>query len=116
MVTSFRPGCPSLPDDTQLTTVRPVSDLSELYQQFSEYRLEIVEERVRKALKNLRDVKRGQHKTDTKAVKKFIQEQADFLKQTDEELVEEEMVVQGQINAPVEGQMGKETSTQGDKE
>ncbi|KAI9821585.1 MAG: hypothetical protein M1832_003259 [Thelocarpon impressellum] len=97
MVTSFRPRSPSLPDDTVLETVRGVSDLPELYQQFSEYRLEILGERVRHALKQLREQKRSARKIDTSAVKKFLKEQVHFLTRTDEELVDETDVVQGKV-------------------
>ena len=74
MVTSFRPRSSALRDDTVLTTVRPVSNLSELYFQFSEYRLEILEDRIRKQLKVLRDSKRGRKKFNTLKLKRFLQE------------------------------------------
>ena len=44
MVTSFRPKCPLIKDDSVLTTVRAISDLSELYGGYAEYRLEMLEE------------------------------------------------------------------------
>ncbi|KAI9724375.1 MAG: hypothetical protein M1812_000443 [Candelaria pacifica] len=97
MVTSFRPRSAALRDDTVLTTVRPISDLSELYNQFSEYRLEIVESRIRKQLKKLRMRKGAGKKFDTGDLKTFLDEQEDFLAHTNREIVEEEKVVVGQL-------------------
>jgi hypothetical protein len=96
-VTSFRPRSPFLPDDTVLTTVRPVSDLSELYYDFVEYRLEIVEERVRAKLKQLKDARRAGKKCDTLAFKKFLKEQERFISHTNEEMVEDHKVKHGFI-------------------
>ncbi|EEQ88627.1 hypothetical protein RJZ56_000367 [Blastomyces dermatitidis] len=95
MVTSFRPRSPALPDDTVLTTVRAISDLSELYFQFSEYRLEILEERVRMQLKEIRDRKKARRNFNTKAMKKFLLEQEKFLAHMNKEMVEDELVTKG---------------------
>ncbi|KKZ65011.1 hypothetical protein EMCG_09091 [[Emmonsia] crescens] len=95
MVTSFRPRSPALPDDTVLTTVRAISDLSELYFQFSEYRLEMLEERVRMQLKEIRDRKKARRNFNTKAMKKFLAEQEFFLAQMNKEMVEDELVTKG---------------------
>ena len=98
MVTSFRPRSPSLPDDTVLTTVRPISDLSELYSQYGEYRLEILEERIRKQLRTLRENKRVGKKVDIKALKTFLYEQEQFLSHMNKEMVEEDLVTKGNID------------------
>ncbi|KAI9664961.1 MAG: hypothetical protein M1821_006409 [Bathelium mastoideum] len=92
MVTSFRPRSPYLPDDSVLTSVRPVSNLNELYTEFASYRLEMLEERVRKQLKILREYQQANKKTDTTALKAFLKEQEEFTKRTNEEIVEEEKV------------------------
>lgn len=89
MVTSFRPRSPYLRDDTVLTTVRPVSNLSELYFQFSEYRLEILEERIRTQLRLLRETKRSGKKIDTQKLKRFLQEQENFLAHMNKEMIED---------------------------
>lgn len=95
MVTSFRPRSPAFPDDTVLTTVRPISNLSELYFQFSEYRLEMLEKRIRKQLKQMRD-RRGVHRGfDTWGMKRFLAEQEKFLAHMDKEMVEEDKVIKG---------------------
>ena len=98
MVTSFRPRNFSLPDDTVLTTVRPVSDLSELYFQYSEYRLEMLEERVRDQLRALRETKRSGRKLNVRRFKKFLWEQGEFLAHMCKELVDDQLVVKGEID------------------
>ncbi|OJD18722.1 hypothetical protein AJ78_01259 [Emergomyces pasteurianus Ep9510] len=95
MVTSFRPRSPALPDDTVLTTVRAISDLSELYFQFSEYRLEMLEERVRMQLKEIRDRKKARRNFNTKAIKQFLAEQEKFLAHMNKEMVDDELVTKG---------------------
>ena len=97
MVTSFRPRSSKLPDDTVLTTVRSVSDLSELYFEYSEYRLEILEERLRTQLKALRDAKKGDKKFPTATLKAFLEEQTRFLTHMNEEIVLEAGVYVGHV-------------------
>lgn len=98
MVTSFRPRSPNLPDDTVLTTVRPVSDLTELYSQYTEYRLEILEERLRIQLRALRDNRRIGKKFNVEALKRFFHEQEKFLAAMNKEIIEEAMVQVGNID------------------
>lgn len=88
MVTSFRPRSPFLKDDSVLRTVRCCSDLSELYYEFSEYRLEIIEERVRAKLKEIRDRRRAGKKFSAPDFKNWITEQGAFLEHTNGEIVE----------------------------
>lgn len=47
MVTCFRPKDPLVKDETVLVGVCGISNLSELYTQYTAYRLEILEERIR---------------------------------------------------------------------
>lgn len=88
-------------DDTVLTSVRPVSDLSLLYGQFAEYRLEMLEERVRAQLKKVRERRVSGKKFDTKTVKAFLQEQEDFIAHTNCEIVPEDQVVAGHLEEVV---------------
>ncbi|KZF24607.1 hypothetical protein L228DRAFT_100083 [Xylona heveae TC161] len=97
MVTSFRPRSPHARDDTELRTVRPISDLSELYYQFGEYRLEILEERIRSQLRKIRETRGAGKRFDTKAMKNFLTETEDFVSRTDAELIEDEKVQVGYI-------------------
>lgn len=98
MVTSFRPKCHSFKDDTVLTTVRPISNLSELYYQFSEYRLEILEERIRSQRKALRENQSRGKKLDTKSLKAFVSEQETFLAHMNKEMVDDDLVKKGCID------------------
>ena len=98
MVTSFRPRSCSLPDDTVLTTVRPVSDLSELYFQYSEYRLDILEERIRNQLKALRETRRSGRKMNVKRFKTFLRQQEEFLAHMINEMIDDQLVVKGEID------------------
>ena len=95
MVTSFRPKSPLIQDDTVLTTVRAISDLSELYYQYAEYRLENLEERVRAHLKAMRGRKLAKRCFNTAATKSFISEQLDFLQKTLLQIIDEDKVVKG---------------------
>ena len=101
MVTSFRPRCPSVRDDTVLKTVIPVSDLSKLYFQFSEYRLELLEERIRTQLKRMRETEKRSRKFDVVGVKRFLQEQGDFLTHMVKEMVEYDLVKSQEIDMTI---------------
>jgi hypothetical protein len=54
MVT-FLPKSPLIKDETVLVGLRGISDLSQLYTQYTKYRLEILEERIRHMLKKERE-------------------------------------------------------------
>lgn len=95
MVTSFRPKSPHLRDDAVLTTVRGISDLSQLYYEFGHYRLEILEERIRAQARKLRTDHAAGKKTDTRMLKAFLKEQLEFLEHTNSEIVQDEDVVAG---------------------
>jgi len=99
MVTSFRPRSPLVKDDTVLTTVRAISDLSELYGGYAEYRLEILEERIRAQLKQLRERKKAGRRFATASVKSFIAEQKDFLDVMLTQMVDDDKVVAGFTDA-----------------
>lgn len=88
MVTSFRPRSPSIRDETVLTGSRPISNWSELYTQWSEYRLELVEERIRAKLKSERQRELAKRPFDVAGVRKFLREQISYLETTANELIE----------------------------
>lgn len=96
-VTSWRPRSPFVKDDSVLRTVRPVSDLKELYCDFAEYRLDILEQRMRREREQLRAQREAGLKFDTQAHKAFLQGSADFIAHTDHELVAEDAVQKGVI-------------------
>ncbi|KAK0902608.1 hypothetical protein LTR02_008041 [Friedmanniomyces endolithicus] len=71
MVTSFRPKSPFLPDDSVLST------------------------RIQTQIKRLREDHETGNKTDTKALKAFLDEQEQFVRRTNSEMIPEEDVVEG---------------------
>lgn len=112
MVTSFRPKSPFVRDDSVLTSVRPISDLSELYFEFAEYRLAMLEERVRTQLKVLRRGREASKKFNTQALKDFLAEQEAFIKHTINELVDDDKVPMGFIDELDIPDVGLEQSEQ----
>jgi hypothetical protein len=98
MVTSLRPRNCSLPHDTVLTTVRPISNLSELYFQYSEYRMEILEQRIRDQLRALRETQRAGRKLNVIRFKYFLRQQMEFLAHMSKELIDDQLVVKGEID------------------
>ena len=96
MVTSFRPKSYFIKDDTVLTTVRAISDLSELYSQYTEYRLEMLEERIRAHLKKIR--RRGRRPFDTTGTKLFLTEQEQFLAGMNRQIVHNHLVTKGSVD------------------
>jgi hypothetical protein len=96
-VTSWRPRSPFVKDDSVLSTVRAVSDLTELYSDFAEYRLEIMEQRMRRAREEIRARREAGIDFDTLGHKAFLQESTAFLAHTNHELVAKENVQPGVI-------------------
>ncbi|KAL3493274.1 hypothetical protein BJX62DRAFT_235351 [Aspergillus germanicus] len=79
MVTCFRPKSPLIKDETVLVGVRGISDLSQLYTQYTEYRLEILEERIRHRMKQEREREIAKRPFDVQDVKRFLLEQKLFI-------------------------------------
>lgn len=59
--------------------------------QWTEYRMEILEERARKMLKRVQERKRVGRGFDVEGVKRQMQELEDFLRKTKEEIVDMEV-------------------------
>ena len=76
MVTSFRPGDTKVVDSSVLTTVRPVSKLTELYEQWFRYRSEVLKRRCEEW--------RGESVVE---MKQWCEEQILWLRRTMEEMV-----------------------------
>lgn len=68
-----------------------------LYREFAEYRLAIMEERVRAQLKEVREKGRVGKKFATKDFKKFLDEQISFFQHMQNEIVPDEEVQFGYI-------------------
>ena len=79
MVTCFRPKSPLVRDETVLTGVRGISHKSEMYTQYTEYRLEILEERIRAKAKEERQREIAKKLFDTVAMRMWLVEQKEFL-------------------------------------
>jgi hypothetical protein len=79
MVTSFRPKSTLVKDETILVGSRPISNLDELYTEFTQYRLEVIEERIRDTLKRERRREMDDVPFDVAGMKQFLTEQRDYL-------------------------------------
>jgi hypothetical protein len=81
MVTSFRPKDARVRDDSVLTTVRPVSKLAELYEQWFRYRSEVLKKRCEEHV--------GCSNQDARVVemKRWCEEQILWLRHTMEEMI-----------------------------
>ncbi|KAK7419269.1 hypothetical protein QQX98_003421 [Neonectria punicea] len=88
MITSFRPRDPTIKDDSVLTSIRPISDPSELYYQWTKYRVEVLQERLKKMLDLLEENRRAGNPTDVTKVKELLQQQESYLSITNKEIVE----------------------------
>ncbi|KAH6871781.1 hypothetical protein B0T10DRAFT_533403 [Thelonectria olida] len=88
MVTAFRPKSVLVKDEIVLTGPRPISNLPELYGQYSQYRFEVLEERIRNELKKMRDRERSKRQFDTAAMRDFIADQKQYLEAMLLELVD----------------------------
>ncbi|EEU41663.1 uncharacterized protein NECHADRAFT_87606 [Fusarium vanettenii 77-13-4] len=90
MVTALRPKSPFIRDESVLTGVRGISNLDELYHQYTEYRLEILEERLRAKSKEERKLALAKKKYDIPAMRHFLEEQRAFIDSMLTEIVEVE--------------------------
>ncbi|GAP93115.1 hypothetical protein SAMD00023353_10700060 [Rosellinia necatrix] len=79
MVTCFRPKSPLIKDETVLVGVRGISNIDELYTQYTEYRLELLEERLRAKMKEERNRQLAKRSYNVAAMKKFLSDQRAFL-------------------------------------
>lgn len=79
VVTCFRPKSPLVKDETVLVGVRGISDISELYTQYTEYRLEILEERIRHQMKKEREREIAKKPFNIPEMKRFLTHQKLFI-------------------------------------
>lgn len=87
-VTAFRAKNPLVKDETVLTGVRGISDLDALYTQYTEYRLEILEERIRHQQKQERSRQVANRPFDIAGTRKFLTQQKEFLESMLNEIYE----------------------------
>jgi hypothetical protein len=86
-VTSFRPRDPMMADTSVLTSIRPISDHSELYYQWAKYRAEVLQGRLQGLLKTIEDLHHANKPTDKELLKKFFQQQEEWISITNKEIV-----------------------------
>jgi hypothetical protein len=111
MVTSFRPRSPLLRDDTILNTVRPISNLLDLYSEVIEYQLKNMEARLERYWTSVREAKK-RGKFDVKAFKEYLAFERQNMARIDKEIVEEEMVRVGRVLEAVETERSERAATQ----
>jgi stress-induced morphogen len=88
MITSFRPKSADVKDESVLTGVRGISNLNELYSDYTQYRLELLEDRFREQARQQRQRVVEGKRFDTRDVKEFLRQQKDYIETTLNELVE----------------------------
>ena len=79
MVTCFRPKSLAVRDETVLTGVRGISYRSDLYTQYTEYRLEVLEERIREKQKLERRRIQANKSFDVPEMRKWLEDQKGFI-------------------------------------
>ncbi|KAL5341927.1 hypothetical protein BJX70DRAFT_386391 [Aspergillus crustosus] len=79
MVTSFRPKDPNVRDESILVGVRGISNLAELYPQYFEYRMEVLEERIRDVRRRERGREVSGRPFDVEKMRGWVEEQKEFL-------------------------------------
>lgn len=79
MITAFRPKSPFLTDETVLTGVRGISNLEELYPQYTLYRLTLLEQRFRAMLAAEDCRTQSGRSFDLVAMRAFLSDQRDYL-------------------------------------
>ncbi|KAF1971371.1 hypothetical protein BU23DRAFT_471008 [Bimuria novae-zelandiae CBS 107.79] len=94
-VTSFRPKSALLRDDSELRTVRGVSDINELYYGFAEYRLQLLKELLEHEIERVKVAHRVGEGFGTVKHKLFLERVIDFVEQSNRELVEQSQVRKG---------------------
>ena len=90
VVTALRPRTPFVKDESVLTGVRPISELSSLYHQYTDYRLEVLEERVRARRKAEARRELAKRPFDIPDIREFLTEQKEFIESMLEEIYEVE--------------------------
>lgn len=88
MVTSFRPKSIYTKDESVLRGVKNISHVPTLYYQYSTYRLENMEDRVRDQVRSLRKRHNANANFDVEQVRSWLEKEGDFLNGMLEEIRE----------------------------
>lgn len=85
-VVSMRPKDPTRPDTSTLRTVKPISDVDELFRQWADYRLDVISKRAQ-AMKEELALTKGRPAREThELAKKWVEEQIEYLQATVKEM------------------------------
>ncbi|KAH7413512.1 hypothetical protein BKA64DRAFT_568854 [Cadophora sp. MPI-SDFR-AT-0126] len=103
-ITSFRPKDPLVRDDTRLTTIRPISNLFDIYTQVEDYQLENLKARIDAELAEMRRDKSG-GKYDCNRFKAFAREAVRILQHLDNEIVDEAFVKKGSVVDTIQSEL-----------
>lgn len=87
MITAYRPRDPSISHTSVLTTIRPISDLSEVYRQWTKYRAEVLRGQLDELIQVLEQDYHEGKPTDKARIKKLLQQQEEWLYGTDREIL-----------------------------
>lgn len=82
MVCPWRPRNPFVRDETILTGSRAIRNLDELYPQYAEYRLDLLDERFRAMLKAERHRAAMRRPFDLDGIRAFLAEKKEYLETT----------------------------------
>lgn len=82
MVTPFRPKSPMIRDESILTGSRAISNWSELYHGYTDYRLEVLEARLRERRKSERIREDTKRPFDCESMRQFLEDQIAYLETT----------------------------------
>ena len=86
MITSFRARDPFIPDESNLGNIRPISNHSELYFQWTQYRIDVLQKRLDGMKKVMEEKYREGKTTDKERIKAFLQEQEKWISITNKEI------------------------------
>lgn len=89
MVTCFRPKSPHVRDETVLTGVRGISQKSELYRQYTEYRLNLLQDRIASKVKSEAMREKYNKPFGIKETREWLQEQNDYIQAMLNEITED---------------------------
>ncbi|KIW19122.1 hypothetical protein PV08_03414 [Exophiala spinifera] len=87
MVTSFRPKSPFCKDETSLAGLRGITDLNLLYHQYAEYRLQVLETRMRTKRQDLIESFGKPDGFDLDGTRAFLEEQKRYVEDMLKELI-----------------------------
>lgn len=76
-----------MPDTSVLTTIRPITNSSDLYFQWMTYRMEVLQKRLGGMLKALERQHYSNKPTDAQRIKDFLKAQEEWLSITNREII-----------------------------